>query len=206
MSADLINHNDKQMEDIMSNIVLTTNFVNLLKADGKADTAGKKKRGALIDHAMEIGVDFTKNTMSPEQINEALDLITLRFPTEARALLKLGAAKADGKIAADHDGSRFNSQGRAKNWNYWNNQRKRILKDLAKAVENRKRKEARVASGGNQSRSLIERLAEETNKLFNAVIAADTDKLPDSFDIDTVLKDFEALSKSAGFTLVRKAD
>jgi hypothetical protein len=77
---------------------------------------------------------------------------------------------------------------------------------LADAVIARKRKEARVASGGNQTRSLIERLAEETNKLFNAVIAADADKLPDSFDVDTVLKDFEALSKSAGFTLVRKAD
>jgi hypothetical protein len=201
-----INHNDKQMEDIMSNIVLTPAFVNLVKADGAADTASKKKRGALIDHAMEIGVDFTKNTMSPEQINETLDLITLRFPKDARALLKLGAAKADGKIAADHDGSRFNSQGRAKNWNFWNSKRKRILKDLADAVIARKRKEARVASGGNQTRSLIERLAEETNKLFNAVIAADADKLPDSFDVDTVLKDFEALSKSAGFTLVRKAD
>lgn len=188
----------------MSNIVLTSNFINLLKADGKAETANKKKRGALIDHAMEIGVDFTKNTMSPEQINEVLDLITLRFPTDAQKLLKLGAAKSDGAIAADHDGSRFNSQGRAKNWNYWNNQRKRIFKDLAKAVENRKRKEARVASGGNQSRSLIERLAEETNKLFNAVVTADTDKLPEGFDIDVVLKDFQALAKSAGFKLIRK--
>ena len=201
-----INHNDKQMEDIMSNIVLTPAFVNLMKADGAADTASKKKRGALIDHAMEIGVDFTKNTMTPEQINETLDLITLRFPKDARALLKLGAAKSDGKIAADHDGSRFNSQGRAKNWNFWNSKRKRILKDLADAVIARKRKEARVASGGNQTRSLIERLDEETNKLFNAVVAADTDKLPDSFDVDTVLEKFQALAKAANFKLVRKAD
>ena len=188
----------------MSNIVLTTNFVNLLKADGKAETAGKKKRGALIDHAMEIGVDFTKNTMTPEQINEVLDLITLRFPTEAQKLLKLGAAKSDGAIAPDHDGSRFNSQGRAKNWNFWNNQRKRILKDLAKAVENRKRKEARVASGGNQTRSLIERLAEETNKLFNAVVSADTDNLPDDFDVDAVLAAYQSVGKAAGFHIVRK--
>ena len=37
-----INCNDKQMEDNMSNIVLTPAFVNLMKADGKADTASKK--------------------------------------------------------------------------------------------------------------------------------------------------------------------
>ena len=188
----------------MSNIVLTTNFVNLLKADGKAETASKKKRGALIDHAMEIGVDFTKNTMSPEQIKEVLDLITLRFPAEAQKLLKLGAAKADGAIAADHDGSRFNSQGRAKNWNFWNSKRKRILKDLADAVVARKRKEARVASGGNQTRSLIERLSEETNKLFNAVVSADTNNLPDDFDVDAVLAAYQSVGKAAGFQIVRK--
>lgn len=188
----------------MSNIVLTTQFVNLLKADGKADTAGKKKRGALIDYAMDIGVDFTKNTMTPEQINEVLGLITLRFPSDAQKLLKLGAAKADGAIAADHDGSRFNSQGRAKNWNYWNNQRKRILKDLAKAVENRKRKEERVAAGGNQTRSLVERLSDETNKLFNVLINADVDKLPDNVDIEEATAAFKALAKSCGFILIRK--
>lgn len=188
----------------MSNIVLTSNFINLLKADGKADIAGKKKRGALIDHAIEIGIDFTKKTMSPEQLAEVLDIVTLRFPTDAQKLLALGAAKADGAIAADHDGSRFNSQGRAKNWNYWNNQRKRIVKDLAKAVENRHRKEARIASGGNQSRTLVERLAEETNKLFNAVITANTDNLSDDFDMDAVLAGYQAVAKAAGFRIVRK--
>jgi hypothetical protein len=143
--------------------------------------------------------------MSPEQLAELKSTIMVRFPNDAQKLLKLGAAKADGKIAADHDGTRFNSQGRAKNWNFWNSKIARIIKDYKEGLEQFQRKEARVASGGNQTRTLIERLAEETNKLFNAVIGADTDKLPDSFDVDTVLKDFEALSKSAGFTLVRTA-
>ena len=77
----------------MSNIVLTTDFVTLLKADGTAQTKGVKTRGKLIDHAIEIGIDFTKETMTPEQIKHTLDLIAERFPAKARALLKLGAAK-----------------------------------------------------------------------------------------------------------------
>jgi len=48
-------------------------------------------------------------------------------------------------------------------------------------------------------------LNEELNALYNAVIGADTDKLPDNFEVDTVLQNFQALAKAAGFTLVRKA-
>ena len=190
----------------MSNIVLTSDFIGSIKAHGAATTKATRSCKAIYQQAIDLGIDFTKETMSPEQLTELKSTIVLRFPTEARTLLKLGAVKADGRIAADHDGSRFNSQGKAKNWNYWDSRIKRIIKDYKTGLEKFQRKEARIAAGGNQTRTLIERLAEETNKLFNAVIGADTDKLPDSFDVDTVLKDFEALSKSAGFTLVRKAD
>ena len=190
----------------MSNIVLTSEFLGSIKVHGAATTKALKSCTAIYQQAIALGIDFTKETMSPEQLAELKGTIMLRFPTEARALLKLGAAKSDGKIAADHDGTRFNSQGRAKNWKFWDNEIGNVLRTLARGVERRKQTAARIASGGNTTRTLIERLAEETNKLFNAVIVADTDKLPDSFDVDTVLKDFEALSKSAGFTLVRKAD
>ena len=189
----------------MSNIVLTSDFIGSIKAHGAATTKAAKSCKAIYLRAIDLGIDFTKETMSPEQLAELKSTIMVRFPNDAQKLLKLGAAKADGKIAADHDGTRFNSQGRAKNWNFWNSRINRIIKDYKDGLEQFQRKEARVAAGGNQTRTLIERLAEETNKLFNAVIVADTDKLPDSFDVDTVLKDFEALSKSAGFTLVRTA-
>ncbi len=194
------------LENNMSNIVLNEQFVKLFKADASADTKSLKTRGALLTYCIDANIDFTKETLSPEQLKELKGLIPLRFPPEARALLKLGAAKAEDKIAASWDGTKFNSQGRAKNWKFWDNEIGNVLRTLARGVERRKQTAARIASGGNTTRTLIERLAEETNKLFNAVIGADTDKLPDSFDVDTVLKDFEALSKSAGFTLVRKAD
>lgn len=201
-----INHNDKQMEDIMSNIVLTSNFIGAIKAHGAATTKATKSCKTIYQQAIDLGIDFTKETMSPEQIAELKSTIVLRFPPEARTLLKLGAVKADGRIAADHDGSRFNSQGKAKNWNYWNNRVNRIIKDYKTGLEKFQRKEARIAAGGNQTRTLIERLDEETNKLFNAVITADTEKLPDSFDVDNVLEKFQALAKAANFRLVRKAD
>ena len=189
----------------MSNIVLNEQFVKLFKADASADTKSLKTRGALLTYCIDANIDFTDKTLSPEQLKELKELIPMRFPPEARKLLKLGAEKAEDKIAAGWDGNRFNSQGRAKNWKFWNNEIGNVMCQLARGVEARKKTAARVNAGGNTTRTLIERLAEETNKLFNAVIVADTDKLPDSFDVDTVLKDFEALSKSAGFTLVRTA-
>jgi len=189
----------------MSNIVLTSEFLGSIKVHGAATTKALKSCTAIYQQAIALGVDFTKETMSPEQLAELKGTIMLRFPTEARALLKLGAAKSDGKIAADHDGTRFNSQGRAKNWNFWNSKVTRIIKDYKDGLEQFQRKEARVASGGNQTRTLPERLNEELNALYNAVIGADTDKLPDNFEVDTVLQNFQALAKAAGFTLVRKA-
>jgi len=188
----------------MSNIVLSTNFVTLLKADGTAQTKGIKTRGKLIDHAIEIGIDFTKETMSPEQIKHTMELIALRFPTKARTLLKLGAAKADGQIAADHDGTRYNSQGRPKNWNYWNSLSKRIFKDLAKAVVKRKRKAERVANGGNQTRTFVERQSDEVNKLVNAVTKADPDTLPENIDIEKVIDAYRGVAKAIGFQIVIK--
>lgn len=188
----------------MSNIVLTTDFVTLLKADGTAQTKGVKTRGKLIDHAIELGIDFTKETMSPEQIKHTLELIAERFPAKARALLKLGAAKADGQIAEDHDGTRFNSQGRAKNWNYWNNLSKRIMKDLAKAVVKRQRKAERVANGGNQTRTFVERQCDEVNKLANAVVKVDPDTLPDDIDIEGVLEAYRCVAREVGFQILIK--
>ena len=201
-----INLNDITMEGHnMSNIVLNEQFVKLFKADASADTKSLKTRGALLTYCIDAGIDFTKETLSPEQLKELKGLIPLRFPPEARALLKLGAVKAEDKIAAGWDGTKFNSQGRAKNWKFWNNEIGNVLRTLFKGVKRRKQTAARVASGGNTTRTLPERLNEELNALFNAVIAADADKLPDSFDVDTVLKNFKTLSKSAGFTLVRTA-
>lgn len=188
----------------MSNIVLSTNFVTLLKADGTAQTKGVKTRGKLIDHAIELGIDFTKETMSPEQIKHTLELIAERFPAKARTLLKLGAAKADGQIAEDHDGTRFNSQGRAKNWNYWNSLSKRIMKDLAKAVVKRQRKAERVANGGNQTRTFVERQCDEVNKLANAVVKVDPDTLPDNIDVEAVLDAYRGVAKAVGFQILIK--
>lgn len=188
----------------MSNIVLTTNFINKIKAHGTATTKATRSCKDIYLQAIELGIDFTKETMSAEQMAELKSTIVLRFPPAARKLLALGAVKANGAIAPDHDGSQYNSQGRAKNWNFWNSRVERIIKDYKDGLVAFQTKEARVAAGGNQTRTLVERLSQETNKLFNAVINADTDKLPEDFDVDVVLKDFQALAKSAGFKLIRK--
>ena len=188
-----------------SNVVLGEEFITLLKEDGDAQTAGTIKRGELITRAMDDGIDFTSKTMSKEQIIEVKALIALRHPIAAQELLKMGAAKADGAIAADHDGNRFTSQGRAKNWNYWNSRQKDIFKKLGEAVVTRKIKQARIADGGNQTRGLVERLATECNKLFNAVVKADVDTLPDNFDTLEVIEGFKTVAKNSGFQLVKKS-
>jgi len=188
-----------------SNVVLGEKFLTLLQEDGDAQTAGKLKRGELITQAMKDGIDFTSKTMSKEQIIEVKALIALRHPIAAQELLKMGAAKADGAIAADHDGNRFTSQGRAKNWNYWNSRQKDIFKKLGEAVVTRNIKKARIAEGGNQSRGLVERLATECNKLFNAVVRADVDTLPDDFDTLEVIAGFKTIARNSGFQLVKKS-
>ena len=188
-----------------SNVVLGEKFLTLLQEDGEAETKGKVKRGQLITQAIDDGIDFTSKTMSKEQIIEVKALIALRHPIAAQELLKMGAAKADGAIAADHDGNRFTSQGRAKNWNYWNSRQKDIFKKLGEAVVTRNIKKARIAEGGNQSRGLVERLSIECNKLFNAVIKADVDTLPDDFDTLEVIAGFKTVAKNSGFQLVKKS-
>jgi hypothetical protein len=188
-----------------SNVVLGEKFLTLLQEDGEAETKGKVKRGELITQAMKDGIDFTSKTMSKEQIIEVKALIALRHPIAAQELLKMGAAKADGAIAADHDGNRFTTQGRAKNWNYWNSRQKDIFKKLGEAVVTRNIKKARIAEGGNQSRGLVERLATECNKLFNAVVKADVDTLPDDFDTLEVIAGFKTVARNSGFQLVKKS-
>jgi hypothetical protein len=188
-----------------SNVVLGEKFLTLLQEDGEAETKGKVKRGQLITQAMTDGIDFTSKTMSKEQIIEVKALIALRHPIAAQELIKMGAIKANGAIAADHDGNRFTSQGRAKNWNYWNSIQKNIFDRLADAVVARGIKEARIAEGGNQSRGLVERLATECNKLFNAVVKADVDTLPDDFDTLEVIAGFKTIARNSGFQLVKKS-
>jgi hypothetical protein len=188
-----------------SNVVLGEKFLTLLQEDGEAETKGKVKRGQLITQAMKDGIDFTSKTMSKEQIKEVKALIALRHPVEAQELIKMGAIKANGAIAADHDGNRYTSQGRAKNWNYWNSIQKNIFDRLADAVVARGIKEARIADGGNQTRGLVERLATECNKLFNAVVKADVDTLPDDFDTLEVIAGFKTVAKNSGFKLVKKS-
>ena len=188
-----------------SNVVIGSKFIKLLKEDGAAETAGKVKRGELITKAMKDGIDFTSKTMSKEQIKEVKALIALRHPVAAQELIKMGAAKADGALAASWDGTRYNPQGRAKNWNYWNSIQKSVFDKMAAAVVQRGIKEARIAEGGNQSRGLVERLATECNKLFNAVVKADVDTLPDDFDTLEVIAGFKAVAKNSGFQLVKKS-
>jgi hypothetical protein len=188
-----------------SNVVLGEKFLTLLQEDGEAETKGKVKRGQLITQAMKDGIDFTSKTMSKEQIKEVKALIALRHPVEAQELIKMGAIKANGAIAADHDGNRYTSQGRAKNWNYWNSIQKNIFDRLADAVVARGIKQARIADGGNQTRGLVERLATECNKLFNAVVKADVDTLPDDFDTLEVIAGFKTVAKNSGFKLVKKS-
>ena len=188
-----------------SNVVIGEEFITLLKEDGDIETKGKLKRGELITKAMDDGIDFTSKTMSKEQIVEVKNLIALRHPIAAQELLKMGAAKADGAIAASWDGTRFTTQGRAKNWNYWNSIQKSIFDGMAKAVVQRNIKKARIAEGGNQTRGLVERLSIECNKLFNAVVKADVDTLPDDFDTLEVIAGFKTVAKNSGFQLVKKS-
>jgi len=192
-------------EEIKSNVVLSEGFLTLITQDGKAETASTKKRGELITKAIDDGIDFTSKTMSKAQIVEVKALIALRHPKAAQELIKMGAAKADGAIAASWDGTRFTTQGRAKNWNYWNSIQKSVFDGMAGAVVQRGIKKARIAAGGNQSRSIVERLSTECNKLFNAVIAADVDTLPDNFEALEVIAGFKMVAKNSGFQLVKKS-
>ncbi len=78
------------------------------------------------------------------------------------------------------------------------------MRGLARGVVRRKQKEARVASGGNTTRSLMERLDQEQNKLYNALFGADTDKLPENVDLEMALDGFQMIAKALKFNLVKK--
>ena len=188
----------------MSNIVLTENFLNQLKKDGQADTKSKQTRGKLLDMAQELGIDFTKDTMSKEQLQQVMQIIPLRFPKPAQKILALGATKANGAIAATWSGARYNSQGRPCDWKYWNNETKAVLRGLKAGIARRNIKAARVAAGGNQTRTFVERQCEEVNKLANAVVKVDPDTLPDNIDIEAVLEAYRGVAKAVGFQILIK--
>ena len=188
----------------MSNIVLNETFKKLWEKDAKAETSSQKTRGALLTYCVDAGIDFTKETLSQEQLKEIKGLIPMRFPPEAQKLLKMGAQKAEDKIAAGWDGTRYNSQGRPKNWNFWNNEIGNCLRTLARGVERRKQRAANVASTGNTTRSLMTRLDEEQNKLYNALFSADTDKLPNDIDLELALEGFQMIAHALKFNLGKK--
>ena len=185
----------------MSNIVLTENFLNQLKKDGQADTKSKQTRGKLLDMAEELGIDFTKETMSKEQLQQVMQIIPLRFPKPAQKILALGAAKADGAIAATWSGARYNSQGRPCDFKYWTNETKAVLKGLKSGIARRKIKAARKAAGGTQIRTFVERHEEEVQKLFDHVNNIDPDNIPDNIDITEVQAAYNMVAKAIGFTL-----
>ena len=188
----------------MSNIVLNETFVALFKKDAQADTASEKTRGKLIDYCVDAGIDFTKETLSKEQLTQVKELIPLRFPARAQYLLKVGADKADGEIVATWSGMRYTKSGAPCDYRFWNNEIGNVLRGLARGVERRKQKEARVASGGNTTRSLMERLDQEQNKLYNALFSADTDKLPNDVDLELALEGFQMIAHALKFNLVKK--
>ena len=78
------------------------------------------------------------------------------------------------------------------------------MKDLAKAVVKRQRKAERVANGGNQTRTFVERQCEEVNKLVNAVVKVDPDTLPDDIDIEGVLEAYRCVAREVGFQILIK--
>ncbi len=190
----------------MSNIVLTEEFKKLFTEAGKAETGAKKKRGALLDYCIDCGIDFTKDTLSKEQLDEIRGLIALRFPPKARKLIELGAQKSGGNIVADWDGYTHSKRGQAYTWSHWDNEIKRVIRGLVEGIERRKVTNARIQAGGSRIRTVHQVLSEETNKLFNKLINADVDKLPDDIDIEEATVAFKAVAKACGFTLVRKAD
>ena len=188
----------------MSNIVLTENFLNQLKKDGQADTKSKQTRGKLLDMAQELGIDFTKDTMSKEQLQQVMQIIPLRFPKPAQKILALGATKANGAIAATWSGARYNSQGRPCDWKYWNNETKAILRQLKAGIARRNIKAARVAAGGNQTRGFVERHGAEVQKLFDNVNNIDANSLPDHIDVTEVQAAYGMVAKAIGFTLINR--
>ena len=188
----------------MSNIVLNETFINLFKLDAKHDTSSQKTRGKLIDYCIDAGIDFTKETLSKEQLTQIKELIPLRFPARAQYLLKIGADKADGEIVATHSGMRYTKQGAPCDYRFWNNEIGNVMRGLARGVERRKQKEARVASGGNTTRSLMERLDQEQNKLYNALVSANVDNLPENIDLEKAFEGFQMIAKALKFNLVKK--
>jgi len=188
----------------MSNIVLNETFVKLFKIDAMADTKSGKARGKLIDYCMDAGIDFTKETLSKEQIKEIKELIPMRFPPEAQHLLKIGADKADGKIVATWSGMRYTKQGAPCDYRFWNNEIGNVMRGLARGVERRKARELNVSTTGNTTRSLMTRLDEEQNKLYNALFSADTDKLPNDIDLIKAQEGFQMIASALKFNLVKK--
>ena len=188
----------------MSNIVLNETFVALFKKDAQADTSSQKTRGKLIDYCVDAGIDFTKETLSKEQIKEVKELIPLRFPARAQHLLKIGADKADGEIVATWSGMRYTKQGAPCDYRFWNNEIGNVYRALARGVERRKAREVNVSTTGNTTRSLMTRLDEEQNKLYNALFSADTDKLPNDVDLELALEGFQMIAHALKFNLVKK--
>ena len=188
----------------MSNIVLNETFKKLWDKDANAEKSSQKTRGALLTYCMNANIDFTKETLSPEQLKEIKGLIPMRFPPEAQKLLKMGAQKAEDKVAAGWDGTSYNTQGRAKNWRFWNNEIGNVMRQLAKGVERRKQRDANVSTTGNTTRSLMTRLDEEQNKLYNALFSSDVDKLPGNVDLEMALDGFQMIAKALKFNLVKK--
>ena len=90
---------------------------------------------------------------------------------------------------------------------YWNSiQQSNIRWNWPKAVVQRNIKKAQNRrSGAISTRGLVERLSIECNKLFNAVVKADVDTLPDDFDTLEVIAGFKTVAKNSGFQLVKKS-
>jgi len=185
----------------MSNIVITETFLSQLKKDGQADTKSKQTRGKLLDMAQEIGIDFTKETMSKEQLQQVMQTIPLRFPKPAQKILALGATKANGAIAATWTGARYNSQGRPCDFKYWTNETKAVLRGLKNGIIARNKKAARVAAGGTQTRTFVQRHSEEVQALFDNVNNIDPDNLPDHINVTEVQAAYNQVAKAIGFTL-----
>ena len=153
-----------------TNVVLCDRTLHLVREDSKGHKASQKRSSTLIDQLIKIG--WTREQDLQGDDRQALrDAFAERFTPEAIKLINNKNATGH-DTAPDWNGCHFTQTGGGrggspKNQAHWKGQITSGLNKLAKAIENRKVKQA--SGGANTPRDIFTRVKDEIAKLKTAV-------------------------------------
>jgi len=157
-----------------TNVVLCDRTLHLVKEDSKGHKASQKRSSTLIDQLIKIG--WTREQDLQGDDRQALRAaFAERFTPEAIKLINNKNAKGH-DTAPDHNGCHFTEGGKPKNQSHWKGQITSGLNKLAKAIENRKVKQA--SGGANTPRDIFTRIKDDLAKL-TAAIKREIEKVDD---------------------------